>query len=49
MELLHTIPDRRVQKTVAARINGLAKEPEKQGKPLLGELAGYPSTARWAL
>jgi mRNA interferase RelE/StbE len=43
MELLHAIPDRRVQKTVAARINRLAKEPEKQGKPLLGELAGYRS------
>jgi mRNA interferase RelE/StbE len=41
LELLHAIPDRRVQQTIAARISRLAQEPEKQGKPLLGELAGY--------
>jgi mRNA interferase RelE/StbE len=43
MELLRAIPDRRAQKTIATRIDHLAKEPEKQGKPLLGELAGYRS------
>ena len=43
LELLHAIPDRRVQRAIAARIDRLAKEPEKQGKPLLGELASYRS------
>jgi mRNA interferase RelE/StbE len=43
MELLRAIADRRVQKTIATRIDHLAKEPEKQGKPLHGELAGYRS------
>jgi mRNA interferase RelE/StbE len=43
MELLRTIPDRRIQKTIATRIDHLAKAPEQQGKPLLEELAGYRS------
>ncbi len=43
MELLRAIPDRRIQKTIATRIDHLAQEPEKQGKPLLEELAGYRS------
>ena len=43
MELLRAIPDRRVQKAIAAGIDRLTKEPEKQGKPLLGELSGYRS------
>ena len=43
MEQLRAIPDRRVQKTIAASIDRLTKEPEKQGKPLLGELLGYRS------
>ncbi len=43
MELLRAIPDRRVQKTIAASIDRLTKEPEKQGKPLLGEFLGYRS------
>jgi mRNA interferase RelE/StbE len=42
-ELFRAIADRRAQKTIATRIDGLAKEPEKQGKPLYGELAGYRS------
>jgi mRNA interferase RelE/StbE len=43
MDLLRAIPDRRVQKTIAASIDRLTKEPEKQGKPLLGEFLGYRS------
>lgn len=43
MELLRAIPDSRVQKTIAASIDRLTKQPEKQGKPLLGELSGYRS------
>jgi mRNA interferase RelE/StbE len=42
-ELLRAIPDRRIQKTIAASIDRLTKEPEKQGRPLLGELLGYRS------
>lgn len=42
-EALASIPDRRVQKKIIERIQSLAVEPEKQGKPLIGELAGYHS------
>jgi mRNA interferase RelE/StbE len=43
LDMLRTIPDRRIQKTIVTRIDGLARESEKQGKPLLGALAGYRS------
>lgn len=42
-EALASIPDRRNQKKIVERIRSLAVEPEKQGKPLIGELAGYRS------
>lgn len=42
-ELLVAIPDRRIQKKIVERVDGLSSEPEKQGKPLIGELAGYRS------
>jgi mRNA interferase RelE/StbE len=42
-ELLRAIPDRRIQKAIATCIDRLAKEPEKQGKALLEELADYRS------
>lgn len=35
--------DRRVRDKIRDRIDGLAEEPEKQGKPLTGELTGYRS------
>jgi len=41
--LLATITDRRVQALLLTRVDELAKDPEKQGKPLLGDLAGYRS------
>jgi mRNA interferase RelE/StbE len=41
--LLEAITDRRVRQKVRERIDGLAHDPDKQGKPLLGELAGYRS------
>ena len=41
--MLRGIADRRVCQSVRDRIDKLAKEPEKQGKPLMGELAGYRS------
>lgn len=40
---LAEVADRRIQEKLRDRIDGLAAEPEKQGKPLTGELAGYRS------
>jgi len=42
-EMLAAIPDRRIQMKLFERVRGLSSEPEKQGKPLIGELAGYRS------
>jgi prevent-host-death family protein len=41
--MLRTIQDRRVRGIIAQRIDALAYEPDKQGRALLGELAGYRS------
>jgi len=41
--MLAGIRDRRVREKIRDRIDGLRKEPEKQGKPLVGELVGYRS------
>lgn len=41
--MLSAIKDRRVQEAVRDRIDGLAEDPDKQGKPLLGELKGFRS------
>ncbi len=43
VRLLRRISDRRIQEKIRDRIDGLAHEPEKQGKPLTGELSGYRS------
>jgi mRNA interferase RelE/StbE len=43
MRMLSEISDRRVRTKVAEVIERLAQDPEKQGKPLLGELAGFRS------
>lgn len=40
---LKEITDRRVRAKIIEAIKRLAEEPEKQGKPLVGELAGYRS------
>jgi mRNA interferase RelE/StbE len=39
--MLRNISDRRIRLKISDRISGLEEEPEKQGKPLTGELAGY--------
>jgi mRNA interferase RelE/StbE len=39
--MLESITDRRVRRKVRERIDGLAHDPDQQGKPLLGELSGY--------
>jgi mRNA interferase RelE/StbE len=41
--MLRTIQDRRVRGIIAQRIDALAYELDKQGRALLGELAGYRS------
>ncbi len=41
--MLVAITDRRVRQSLIQRIDGLAEEPEKQGKALTGELLGLRS------
>ena len=41
--MLQAIQDLRVREKIRDRIDGLAIEPEKQGKPLTEELTGYRS------
>lgn len=41
--MLQGIKDARVRKKIAVAIDGLAVEPERQGKALVGELEGYRS------
>ena len=43
LKALAAISDRRIQEKIRDRIDGLAHEPEKQGRPLTGELSGYRS------
>jgi mRNA interferase RelE/StbE len=43
LRLLAAISDRRVQEQIKDRIEALKHDPEKQGKPLLGELLGCRS------
>ena len=41
--VLEQVRDKRVQGILLERMQGLAQEPEKQGKPLWAELQGYRS------
>jgi mRNA interferase RelE/StbE len=38
--MLVAIKDRRIQEKIREKIDGLARDPDLQGKPLLGELTG---------
>jgi mRNA interferase RelE/StbE len=40
---LEAIKDTRIKESIGRRINALGNDPEKQGKPLAEELAGYRS------
>ena len=42
-KMLDSITDRRILQIIQDRIDALANEPDKQGKPLAGELQGYRS------
>ena len=43
MLMLTGISDRRIREKIVAVIDRLVEEPEKQGKAMLGELAGFRS------
>ena len=43
LKLLEAISDRRIREKIRDRIDGLAHDPERQGYPLGGELAGLRS------
>lgn len=43
LKMLKAIPDRRIRDLIIKRIDELKELPEKQGKPLVGELSGYRS------
>ncbi len=43
LEMLKGIEDRRITRQIVERIDRLQDDPEKQGKPLIGELSGYSS------
>ena len=43
LKLVEAIPDRRIRRIISHRADELAKAPEQQGKPLIGELAGFRS------
>lgn len=43
LEMLKGMKDRRIVGQIVQRIDRLRDDPEKQGKPLLGELSGYRS------
>lgn len=41
--MLEKVADRRIQEQILKRAEQLRADPEKQGKPLVAELAGYRS------
>ncbi len=41
--LAEAIDGRRIRRIIVQRVEQLAHDPEKQGKPLVGELAGFRS------
>ena len=43
LKLLSDISDRRIREKIGVVIDRLTEDPEKQGKALLGELAGFRS------
>ena len=43
LKLVEAIPDRRIRRLISHRADELAKVPEQQCKPLIGELAGFRS------
>ena len=43
LKLVEAIADQRIRRVITQRVDQLARSPEQQGKPLVGELAGFRS------
>jgi mRNA interferase RelE/StbE len=43
LKLVEAIPDQRIRRLITQRAEQLTRSPEQQGKPLIGELAGFRS------
>ena len=43
LNMLKKVADQRVRKQISEAISGLSEDPDKKGKPLMGELTGYRS------
>ncbi len=43
LKCAEAIPDQRIRRLITQRVDQLARSPEQQGKPLMGELAGFRS------
>ena len=43
LKLVEVVPDQRIRRLISQRVDQLARSPEQQGKPLIGELAGFRS------
>lgn len=41
LKLVEAISDQRIRRLITQRADQLARSPEQQGKPLIGELAGF--------
>ena len=44
LKLVEAIPDQRIRRLLTQRADQLARSPEQQGKPLIGELVGIAET-----
>jgi mRNA interferase RelE/StbE len=43
LKLVEAVPDQRIRRLISQRADQLGTSPEQQGKPLIGELAGFRS------
>lgn len=43
LKLVEAVPDQRIRRLITQSADQLAKAPEQEGKPLIGELAGFRS------
>ena len=43
LKLVEAVPDQRIRRLISQRADQLARSPEQQGKPLIGELVGLRS------
>jgi mRNA interferase RelE/StbE len=43
LRIVEAVSDQRIRRLISQRVDQLARSPEQQGKPLIGELAGFRS------